>query len=344
MAKTIDICKKITQDISKGNIAHFYLFYGEERYLIDFYKEELKKAVVGDNMPEFNLIELSGKISVDDLSDAVDSYPVMAEKKLVIISDFDIFKADDATKEKFADILNDLPEYCCLLFIYPADFKPDKRLKLYTLMTQAGEVIEFTRSERDELTAWIGKRFKALGHTIGKQESEYLIFYCGSLMQALIPEIDKISSYAKQEKITREDIDAVATPNVEAVVFDLTDAIVARKYKKAIEILEKLTMLGEEPIALLALIGRQMRQIYAACLILSRGGSVNELMKVCNLRSEYPARIIMNASRNVKLNWAREAVSLCAKADTRLKLGAKSEVLEELILHLAVSGDFNAKN
>ncbi len=344
MAKTVDICKKLNQDISNGNTARFYLFYGEERYLVDFYKEELKKAVVGDNMPEFNLIELSGSISADDLSDAVDSYPVMAEKKLVIISDFDIFKADDATKEKFTEILNDLPEYCCLLLIYPAEFKPDKRLKLYTLMAKVGEVIEFTRSEREQLSAWIGKRFKALGHTIDNQECEYLIFYCGSLMQALIPEIEKISAYAKSGEITREDIDAVATPNVEAVVFDLTDAIVARKYKKAIEILEKLTLIGEEPIALLALVGRQMRQIYTACLLNNRGGSVTELMKICNFRSEYPARIIMNAARNVKLNWAREAVILCAQADTKLKLGAKSEVLEELIVRLAVGGDWNAKN
>ncbi len=339
LAKAMDICKKLKQDISSGSTKNFYLFYGEERYLLDFYKEELKKAIVGDNMPEFNLIELSGKLTTDDLSDAVDSYPVMAEKKLVIISDFDIFKAEDLIKEKFAEILSDLPEYCCLLLIYPSEFKPDKRPKLYTLMSKAGEIIEFTRSGREELSAWITKRFKALGHTITKQECEYLTFYCGSLMQALIPEIEKISAYAKNEQITREDIDAVATPNVEAVVFDLTDAIVARKYKKAIEILEKLTMLGEEPIALLALIGRQMRQIYAACLLLARGGGIPELMKMCNLRNEYPARIILGAARNVNLNWAREAVVLCTETDTKLKLGAKSEVLEELIVRLAVSGD-----
>jgi len=342
MAKTVDVCKKLKNDIASGNTARFYLFYGEERYLVNFYKEELKKGIVGDNMPEFNLIELSGKITADDLSDAIDSYPVMAEKKLVIISDFDIFKADDATKEKFSEILNDVPDYCCILLVYPADFKPDKRLKLYTLMSKVGEVIEFTRSERAELSAWIEKRFKSLERKIEKQECEYLIFYCGSLMQALIPEIDKIAAYSKSEKITREDIDAVATPNIEAVVFDLTDAIVARKYKKAIELLEKLTMLGEEPIALLALIGRQLRQIYTACLLRAGGGGVSELMKICNLRSEYPARIIMDASRNVKLKWVRDAVILCAQTDTKLKLGAKSEVLEELIVQLAVSGDLNA--
>ena len=108
--------------------------------------------------------------------------------------------------------------------------------------------------------------------------------------------------------------------------------------------LEKLTILGEDPIVLLALIGRQLRQIYAACLLRARGGGISELMKICNLRSEYPARIIMEATRNVKLKWARDAIILCAQTDTMLKHGSKSEVLEDLIVQLAVSGDLNVKN
>lgn len=341
MAKTQDGWKKVKQDIANENIGRFYLFYGEERYLLDFYKEELKKAVVGDNMPEFNLIELSGKISADDLSDAVESYPAMAERKLVIISDFDVFKAEESFKDKLSELLSDMPEYCCLVLIYPAEFKPDKRLKLYTSMSNAGSIIEFTRADRGDLSAWISRRFKALGHAIDAKEIEYLVFYCGSLMQSLIPEIDKIAAYSKEEKISRADIDAVATPNVEAVVFDLTDAIVARRYKNAIEILEKLMVLGEEPIALLALIGRQLRQIYTACLLRAKGGGVSELMKRCNMRSEYPARIVMDAARQVSISWARKAVILCAETDAKLKLGAKVEALEELIVHLAINGDEN---
>ena len=331
--------KKIKEDISNDNIARVYLFYGEERYLLNFYKEELVKTVVGDSMAEFNLIEFTGKLDMNELYEAIDAYPVMSDKKMIIVSDFDIFKTDEETRNIFTKILADLPEYCCLLFIYPADFKPDKRLKLYTAMSKAGEIIEFSRADRSELMSWISRRFKAQGKVISAQLCEYLVFYCGSLMQALIPEIEKIYSYSKQSEITREAIDAVATPNVEAVVFDLTDAIVARQYKKAIEILEKLTMLGEEPIVLLALIGKQLRQIYSACLLQRQGGGLSEIMKICNMRSEYPARIVSDAARKVSLDWARNSVLLCAETDVKLKLGAKQEALEELIARLAVCGE-----
>ena len=334
--------KKVKEDIATGNFERFYIFYGEERYLLDFYKNELINAVVDDGMREFNFLELSEKITANDLADAIDSYPVMSERKLVLISDFDVFKAEEEFKKRFAEIISDIPEYCTLLIIYPSEFKPDKRQKLYTTISKVCEIIDFARADKADLLAWIKRRFKSEGKTIDGDLCEYLIFYCGSLMQGLIPEIEKIVAYSSSETITRADIDTVATPNAEAVVFDLTDAMVARKYSKVLDILDKLMSLGEDPIAMLALIGRQMRQIYAACLLRGNGG-ISQLMHMWGMKSEYPAKIIMNASRGVDIEWARNGVLLCAEADGKLKLGAKEEVLRELIAKLAsYNGDNNA--
>ncbi|MBR5479835.1 MAG: DNA polymerase III subunit delta [Clostridia bacterium] len=334
--------KKVKEDIAAGNFERFYIFFGEERYLLDFYKNELINAIVEDGMREFNFIELSEKINANDLADAIDSYPVMSERKVVLISDFDVFKADEDFKKRFTDMISDIPEYCTLLIVYPAEFKPDKRQKLYTAISKVCEMVDFARADKADLITWIKRRFKSEGKVISDDLCEYLIFYCGSLMQALIPEIEKIVAFSSDTSITRIDIDTVATPNAEAVVFDLTDAIVARKYSKALEILDKLMSLGEDPIAMLALIGRQMRQIYAACLLRGNGG-ISKLMSMWGMKSEYPAKIIMNASRGVDVNWARNSVILCAEADGKLKLGAKEEVLRELIAKLAsFNGDNNA--
>ena len=42
-----------------------------------------------------------------------------------------------------------------------------------------------------------------------------MIFLCGDLMNNLISEIGKIGSYAAHHRVTRQDIDAVATPQLE---------------------------------------------------------------------------------------------------------------------------------
>lgn len=52
-----------------------------------------------------------------------------------------------------------------------------------------------------------------MDHDIGTEDAKYLIFLCGDLMNNLISEIGKIGSYAAHHRVTRQDIDAVATPS-----------------------------------------------------------------------------------------------------------------------------------
>ena len=56
-----------------------------------------------------------------------------------------------------------------------------------------------------------------------------LINVSGELMNGLIPEINKIASYTKGDRVTEADVDAVAHHIPEAVVFDMTEALAKRR-------------------------------------------------------------------------------------------------------------------
>ena len=92
-------------------------------------------------------------------------------------------------------------------------------------------------------------------------------------MTNLIGEIEKIGAYAKGPQITRADIDAVATPQLDTVVFRMTDAIGAGKFDQAAQVLGELFQMQEPPIKILWSLGRNMRQLYSARLALERGSS-----------------------------------------------------------------------
>lgn len=338
MAKGSTDWRGFKKRLEAGDIARLYLFYGEEGYLREHYLGMLRDRVVGDGLAAFNLVEFSGEVAFDVLSEAVESYPVMSERKLVLLRDFDPFKTNEAYREKLQGLFSDLPETCVLVFVLTGDWKPDKRTKLFSAFERAGEVVVFEHAGRSDLIAWIKRRFRAHEREIGTELCEYLIFLCGEGMQALIPEIEKIAAYTRRNTVRREDIDAVTTPSTEAVVFDLTDAIAEKKYTRAFEILERLAVGKEEPIKIHALIGRQMRQLYAAALIRKKGGTPGDLMRVCALRSDYAARRIMESARGVSLSWARRGVQLCAETDARLKLGEGYGALELLLAQLAQEG------
>ena len=92
-------------------------------------------------------------------------------------------------------------------------YKPNKTYKkLYAAVEKHVRTVKFEEQSQGEILKWVSRRFKAAGHTIDVPTAEHLLFTCGSLMNGLIPEIAKISAYARGERITRADIDAVAAP------------------------------------------------------------------------------------------------------------------------------------
>ena len=59
--------KKILEDIKTNTYERFYLFYGEEKYMISQMKNQLKKALVSedDTMNSVSYTHLKNKIIID---------------------------------------------------------------------------------------------------------------------------------------------------------------------------------------------------------------------------------------------------------------------------------------
>ena len=100
--------QKLKKDIKEGSIGTLYVFHGEEAYLRDFYLGQLKKKLLPAGMEEFNLHTLSGKeFDVKTLAQMVDCLPMMSERTLIVVNDYDIYKGD---KDALAAVLRELPD------------------------------------------------------------------------------------------------------------------------------------------------------------------------------------------------------------------------------------------
>lgn len=291
-------------------------------------------------MEEFNLHTFQAKeCDPKRLEQAIDCLPMMSERTMVVVYDYDLFKANAADKDAFTALFSDLPEYVCLIFVCDLiEYKPDARTKLCAAIKAHGSAVKFTRQEQGDLVDWIRRRFRSLDHDIDSELARYLIFLCGDLMTGLISEIGKIGAYARHKIVTREDIDAVATPQLDAVVFQLTDAITAGNFDKAAAVMGDLLHMGEPPIKILSVLGRQLRQLYSARLAMEGRKGSGYLVELWGLRSAYPAQKLMDAARRFDLNWCRAAVVECARTDLAMKSqsGADGEeLLIELLLKLA---------
>ena len=191
--------------------------------------------------------------------------------------------------------------------------------KLAAAIDKNVEVVEFQGQSRDALVRWLQKRFRALDRSIDQQTADYMLFYCGSMMDNLIGEVNKVAAFAKAEQVTAADIAAVAEPVLDARIFDMTNHISARDYNKAAAVLGDLRRMQTEPIVILGAIGKELRRLYTARMALDSGKDRFWLMDLWQMRSDYPARLLLQAARRVDHAWCKRSLAACQLLDRRMK-------------------------
>lgn len=324
--------EQLIKDLKNKSLGRFYIIFGEEDYLRRHYHEQIKKQLLDDLTADFNYHRLTNEnFSLQLLAESLEAIPMMADRSLIELDEVDVFTLDESDAQTLTGMLEDLPEYCCLIMTYN-DFKPDKRKKLWKTLENTAVFAQFHHQQEVDLRPWIVRHFKAHGKQISNDICSYLVGLTGTSMTRLITEIEKICSYSGAETIVRADIDAVVEPTLEAVVFQLTDALADRKFDLAVERLHVMFKMQTDPIPIVAAIGTQMRRLRAAKVL----KTTDELMSVCSLQS-YPAGKTMTQARRFSEEFCNRAVVLCSETDYRIKTSYDDpkRLTEMLILELA---------
>ncbi len=330
--------KKLKAGLKSGEVGNFYIFHGEERYLLEYYLGRLRDTVLDGGLEEFNVKRFEGKsLTPEGLSDAVDALPVFTRRTFIEADDLDIFGAAEGLKKEYLKILADLPDYVCLVLVYDAvEYKPDGRVKVNNEIKKLASVVEFKCQEQSDLINWVWRRFKAMGKDISRADAEYFIFITGGLMTSMVSETEKVGAYAAGSTVTRTDIDAVVTPVTDAVAFRLTDAVVQGKFEDAAKLLSDLLLMQEAPHKLLYSISAKMRQLLAAKILWENRKTAGDLMELMGIRYDFQARSLMENARRISLQWCENAVALCSETALQLNSASdKESALGLLLMRLA---------
>ena len=278
-----NLLQQLKEEIKQGEPGRLYFFYGEEVFLLNHYLKQLRKIVIDPLTESFNFHKLTAEnFDLRTFADCVENLPMMAERTMVVVDEIDIFKMNEADRERIIEILSDIPEYCTVVFTYETTpFKPDKRIKkLWETASNCGVFVEFQKQSQRDLVTWIGRHFAASNKKITPDLCVYLMDITGGTMTALSGEISKICAYSGADEIKKADIDAVVEPVLDAVVFQMTDLMSSGEYGAALLKLQQLLKMQEEPIGILAIIGSHFRKLSVAKTLLDNGKTAVDLMKL----------------------------------------------------------------
>lgn len=320
--------------------ARLYFFHGEEKFLLNYYLQQLKKILVDELTESFNFHRLNAEnFDIRILADAVESLPMMAEHTFVWVDEIDPFKLPEDDRNKLTDLFSDIPDYCTLVFTYETTlWKPDKRFKkLYDAVQTYGIAVEFAKQSQRELVNWISRHFAAEGKSIEPQLCVYLIELTGGTMTALAGEISKICAYSDADKVVKADIDAVVEPVLDAIAFQMTNFMAAGAYGKALQKLQQLLQKQEKPLGILGAIGWQFRRLSAARTFYDSGKSASDLSKAYRNMSYYNADNTISTAKQFSPRFYKRASELILEADRKMKtsMDDPERILEMLVTELA---------
>ena len=78
----------LKQDLKNHTVGSLYVIGGEEAYLKQHYLTALDKEVVDETFRDFNYTVFEGaSLTAEDLRDTVDSFPMMAERRMIVVKD-----------------------------------------------------------------------------------------------------------------------------------------------------------------------------------------------------------------------------------------------------------------
>lgn len=254
---------------------NIYLFHGEDSYSTSQQiKDWTKKFIQKYGRDGLEILE-GKKLNPNNLLTDLNSLSFLTEKRLFIIKDF-LADAKEEAKKLLNDKLDTINPDNVLIF--HESKAADKRTSLYKKLKKIAQEKEFKQLTPEEIIQTLIKEQKISSHIARK-----LTDYCGTDLQKLTQEIQKLKTYRQNEEIQIQDIENLTTPSIEASIFNLTDNLGRKASTQSLKNLEQLDQSGQDHVQIFFMLVRHFRILIQIKSLSEDGLSESQIQKILNL-------------------------------------------------------------
>ncbi|MBC2721094.1 DNA polymerase III subunit delta [Desulfosporosinus sp.] len=313
--------ERIKESVKKGKIASVYLWYGEDRFLIQEGLQVLKSFYFMTDPSGSGIEVLDPKeLSPAEIVERANTMSFFANR-LVVVDEVTYFQdGQTADLEPFIEYIANPNPSTCLLFIAENVHRGRKFYKAID-RAEAGEILEFSAPKRpQDWLAWVQLELKARGKSMEARTASQFIEWAGHQTGVLSQELDKLVIFVgDRTKITMEDVETITIQTIEASIFDLLDAVAIRSATKAIKKLHEV-LREEHPLKVLTLMVRQVRLLLGCDALRKRGGNVADVPSALGIRP-YEAQKVWQQSSRLSTKQLSKGLAECLNTDLAMKTG-----------------------
>lgn len=339
--------KDLKTALKSDGLSSLYFLYGEEPYLVSHYADMIaSKAVPPDDMAAFNRHVFDGtNLSLDALQAAVEALPLMGEYTCVWVRDYDAGAANAAVTERMKAILASVEQPTVLLFSVTAftpDMKKNAKWKAFLKdVEKRGVAVAFDHRTASEMASLLCRGAQKRGRKMETAVAHRMVEQCGSDLLLLLNELDKLCAVVGEGgEITVDVIKKSAVRQLDASVYELSKALLQKRYDAAYDCIFRLFACGEEPIRILAVLSETYVDLYRAKIAAGGGLQATQLADTFAYRGrEFRLKNAARDCRALSVKALRDCLDLLATADTRMKSNSASMhrlILEETVARLII--------
>ncbi len=308
--------EELKRTLKAGRVDPLYLLHGPEEFLREAAARAIADAALrGAPLREFN--ESAFSLATADVQHALaaaEQLPMMAERRVVRVTDFGRLRESD--EEAITRYVSRPSPSSVVVFV--AD-ELDKRRRLSKTLMEACTSVEFARLPDGELAAWAKERLRHLGATADERALRQVIALAGPGVRQVATELSKLATAALPSgHITVETVDELVGRSRELSNFELTDHLIARDRRRALETLARLLDDGAEPLMLIGLLASSYHRLALAKDLMSRGAPEQEVFRVVNMPFSQRKEFLATA-RRADADALGRRIRRIAEADLAIK-------------------------
>ncbi len=224
------------RELKAGSFQPVYLLMGEEPYYIDQVSDYIENHALTEADKVFNQTIFYGKdSSAVDIVHEAEQYPMMAERRLVIVKE-----AQELDKLSTLEAYVEHIQPSTIMVICHKYKSVDKRLKLVKLIEKAGVVMETKKLYDYQMPSWIMQYASQHGMPTEQRAAEMMAEALGTNISAIVSAFEKLKVAENGEvKLVTPDM---VTRNIgiskEYNTFELRDALFAHNTAKVNKIVK----------------------------------------------------------------------------------------------------------
>jgi DNA polymerase-3 subunit delta len=307
-----------------------YIFHGDDEFAIGQALTTLESQLGDPSTAEMNTTQLDGRtLNLDELVRTTRSMPFLAERRLVALSDPLGAMKSSQEREKFRNILENVPPTTALVIqiskplVDPRGRRSGKTHWLEKWAGKMGDKVflrEFSLPKGHQMTNWIRGKAKELEGEFSPPAAALLGSFVGDDPRLAVQEIEKLLAYVNyQRPVQPDDVEYLVADVGETSVFDMVDAMGARDGQQAQRLLHRL-LEEEDPLRLFGMIVRQFRLLLLTREMLDSGHRDSEIAPALKT-PPFVARKLISQARNFSLSQLEVIYHKLLDIDEAIKTG-----------------------